>query len=50
MRKVRHDLDATDRRITAVLLASPRASWRSVAEVLGRTTKRSSTRWWKTPG
>ncbi|WP_086708431.1 Lrp/AsnC family transcriptional regulator [Streptomyces antimycoticus] len=35
MQKVRHDLDATDRRITAVLLASPRASWRSVAEVLG---------------
>ncbi|MEU0929866.1 Lrp/AsnC family transcriptional regulator [Streptomyces malaysiensis] len=35
MQKVRHDLDATDRRITAVLLASPRASWRRVAEVLG---------------
>ncbi|MBL1111326.1 Lrp/AsnC family transcriptional regulator [Streptomyces sp. 110] len=35
MQKVRHDLDATDRRITAVLMASPRASWRRVAEVLG---------------
>ncbi|MER5537698.1 Lrp/AsnC family transcriptional regulator [Streptomyces mirabilis] len=35
MPKVRQDLDAVDRRITAVLLASPRASWRHVADVLG---------------
>ncbi|KOG87090.1 AsnC family transcriptional regulator [Streptomyces varsoviensis] len=32
---MRHSLDETDRRITAVLLASPRASWRTVAACLG---------------
>ena len=34
MRHQRQVLDATDRRIAAVLMASPRASWRTVAEVL----------------
>ena len=34
MRHARHALDETDRRIAAVLMASPRASWRTVAEVL----------------
>ncbi|WP_405974239.1 Lrp/AsnC family transcriptional regulator [Streptomyces sp. NBC_00988] len=31
---MRHELDETDRRIVAVLLASPRASWREVAHCL----------------
>ncbi|MFE7114695.1 Lrp/AsnC family transcriptional regulator [Streptomyces sp. NPDC057654] len=35
MPNVRHSLDDTDRRITAVLLASPRASWRTVGACLG---------------
>ncbi len=35
MPNVRHTLDDTDRRITAVLLASPRASWRTVGACLG---------------
>ncbi|MFF3592864.1 Lrp/AsnC family transcriptional regulator [Streptomyces sp. NPDC002387] len=35
MQKARRRLDTADRRITAVLMASPRASWRSVAAVLG---------------
>ena len=35
MRQARHALDETDRRIAAVLMASPRASWRTVAHVLG---------------
>ncbi|PWI44789.1 AsnC family transcriptional regulator [Streptomyces sp. ICBB 8177] len=35
MEKVRQRLDATDSRITAALLASPRASWRTIAHVLG---------------
>jgi DNA-binding Lrp family transcriptional regulator len=30
----RHVLDETDRRIAAVLMASPRASWRTIAQVL----------------
>lgn len=34
MRHARHALDETDRRIAAVLMASPRASWRTVAHVL----------------
>ena len=34
VRHLRHDLDETDRRIAAVLMASPRASWRTVAQVL----------------
>jgi DNA-binding Lrp family transcriptional regulator len=34
VRREKHDLDATDRQIAAVLMASPRASWRTVAEVL----------------
>jgi DNA-binding Lrp family transcriptional regulator len=34
MRRAKHDLDETDRRIAAVLMASPRASWRTVADVL----------------
>jgi DNA-binding Lrp family transcriptional regulator len=33
--KARHPLDETDRRIAAALLASPRASWRTVGRVLG---------------
>ena len=32
---VRPELDETERRIAAVLMASPRASWRTVASVLG---------------
>ncbi|WP_042402460.1 Lrp/AsnC family transcriptional regulator [Streptacidiphilus carbonis] len=32
---MRQELDETDRRITAVLLASPRASWRDVSRCLG---------------
>ncbi|MEV0275264.1 AsnC family transcriptional regulator [Streptomyces sp. NPDC050610] len=35
MPNVRHSLDETDRLITAVLLASPRASWRTVGACLG---------------
>lgn len=36
MEKVRHlELDEADRRIAAALLASPRASWRTVGRVLG---------------
>ncbi|WP_308311092.1 Lrp/AsnC family transcriptional regulator [Streptomyces sp. GbtcB6] len=31
---MRHELDETDRRIVAVLLASPRASWREIAHCL----------------
>ncbi len=34
MRHMRQALDETDRRIAAVLMASPRASWRTVAQVL----------------
>jgi len=34
MRQSRQHLDETDRRIAAVLLASPRASWRTIAHVL----------------
>jgi DNA-binding Lrp family transcriptional regulator len=34
MRRLRHTLDETDRRIAAALMASPRASWRTVAHVL----------------
>lgn len=34
MRHPRQELDETDRRIAAVLMASPRASWRTVAETL----------------
>ena len=34
MRHPRRDLDATDRRIAAVLMAAPRASWRTVAQIL----------------
>lgn len=34
VRHPRHDLDDTERRIAAVLMASPRASWRTVAQVL----------------
>jgi DNA-binding Lrp family transcriptional regulator len=34
MQIMRHELDETDRRIVAVLLASPRASWREVAHCL----------------
>jgi DNA-binding Lrp family transcriptional regulator len=43
---MRHDLDETDRRIAAVLMASPRASWRTVAQVLDlseRTVVRRAT-------
>ncbi|MEU1591996.1 Lrp/AsnC family transcriptional regulator [Streptomyces sp. NPDC005708] len=35
MKKVRHQLEETDRRIAAALLAAPRASWRTVGGVLG---------------
>jgi DNA-binding Lrp family transcriptional regulator len=35
MEKVRHQLDRTDRRIAAAMLAAPRASWRTVGRVLG---------------
>ncbi|MGI5140083.1 MULTISPECIES: Lrp/AsnC family transcriptional regulator [unclassified Streptomyces] len=35
MKKARHQLEETDRRITAALLAAPRASWRTVGRVLG---------------
>ncbi|MER7179283.1 AsnC family transcriptional regulator [Streptomyces hyaluromycini] len=35
MEKARHQLDETDRRIAAAMLASPRASWRTVGRVLG---------------
>jgi DNA-binding Lrp family transcriptional regulator len=34
MQIMRHELDETDRRIVAVLLATPRASWREVAHCL----------------
>ncbi len=34
MQIMRHELDETDRRIVAVLLASPRASWREIAHCL----------------
>jgi DNA-binding Lrp family transcriptional regulator len=34
MAKMRHMLDETQRRIAAVLMASPRASWRTAARVL----------------
>jgi DNA-binding Lrp family transcriptional regulator len=34
MRHLRQALDETDRRIAAVLMASPRASWRTVSQVL----------------
>jgi DNA-binding Lrp family transcriptional regulator len=46
MRHTRQALDETDRRITAVLMASPRAPWRTVAHVLGlseRTIVRRAT-------
>ena len=46
MRHPRHALDETDQRIAAVLMASPRASWRTVAHVLGlseRTIVRRAT-------
>ncbi|MFC0430990.1 Lrp/AsnC family transcriptional regulator [Kutzneria buriramensis] len=46
MRQARQVLDETDRRIVAVLMASPRASWRTVAQVLGlseRTIVRRAT-------
>ena len=32
-------LDETDRRIAAVLMAAPRTSWRTVAEVLGMSER-----------
>ncbi|GGN65217.1 AsnC family transcriptional regulator [Streptomyces albiflavescens] len=35
MEKVRHHLSETDSRIAAAILASPRASWRTVGRVLG---------------
>lgn len=35
MKKARQSLDETDRRIVAALMASPRATWRTVADVLG---------------
>jgi len=35
VRNMRRELDETERRIAAVLMASPRASWRTVAGVLG---------------
>ncbi|WP_329529345.1 Lrp/AsnC family transcriptional regulator [Streptomyces sp. NBC_01462] len=35
MEKVRQELDDTDRRIAAAMLAAPRASWRTVGRVLG---------------
>ncbi|MGY5118249.1 Lrp/AsnC family transcriptional regulator [Streptomyces sp. 900105755] len=35
MEKARHQLDETDSRIAAAMLASPRASWRTVGRVLG---------------
>ena len=34
MRRTRQALDETDRRIAAALMASPRASWRTVGQVL----------------
>jgi len=46
MRHQRRTLDETDRRIAAVLMASPRATWRTVAEVLSlseRTIVRRAT-------
>ena len=46
VRHARQALDETDRRIAAVLMASPRASWRTVAHVLGlseRTIVRRAT-------
>ena len=46
MRHPRQSLEETDRRIAAVLMASPRASWRTVAQVLGlseRTVVRRAT-------
>ncbi|WP_329468282.1 Lrp/AsnC family transcriptional regulator [Streptomyces sp. NBC_01431] len=45
MEKVRHQLNETDSRIAAAMLAAPRASWRTVARVLGiseRTVVRRS--------
>ncbi|MEU6200435.1 Lrp/AsnC family transcriptional regulator [Streptomyces sp. NPDC047061] len=35
MEKARHQLDETDSRIAAAVLAAPRASWRTVGRVLG---------------
>lgn len=35
MQNMRHELDRTERRIAAVLLAAPRASWREVGRCLG---------------
>ncbi|MFF4693007.1 AsnC family transcriptional regulator [Streptomyces sp. NPDC001307] len=35
MEKVRHQLNETDSRIAAAMLAAPRASWRTVGRVLG---------------
>ncbi|MGW2959973.1 Lrp/AsnC family transcriptional regulator [Streptomyces sp. NPDC001220] len=35
MEKARHRLDETDSRIAAAMMASPRASWRTVGRVLG---------------
>ena len=35
MAEMRHRLDETERRIAAVLMASPRVSWRTAARVLG---------------
>jgi DNA-binding Lrp family transcriptional regulator len=46
MGKVRHQLSETDSRIAAALMASPRASWRTVARALGiseRTVVRRAT-------
>ncbi|CAM5508166.1 Lrp/AsnC family transcriptional regulator [Streptomyces viridifaciens] len=46
MGHVRAELDETERRIAAVLMASPRASWRTVARTLGlseRTVVRRAT-------
>jgi DNA-binding Lrp family transcriptional regulator len=46
MRQSRQELDETERRIAAVLMASPRASWRTVAQVLDlseRTVVRRAT-------
>ena len=43
---MKHELDETERRIAAVLMASPRASWRTVARVLDlseRTVVRRAT-------
>ncbi|MEV7598838.1 Lrp/AsnC family transcriptional regulator [Kitasatospora sp. NPDC089797] len=46
MGQARAELDETERRIAAVLMASPRASWRTVADTLGlseRTVVRRAT-------